>query len=88
MMGWYSSGWDAGWMVLMMFGWVALLGFGAWTVAALTRPRRTAPGSLAVRESAVELLDRRLVAGDIEPEEYLAVRSALDAHSPRPGRAT
>jgi uncharacterized membrane protein len=87
MMGWYGGGWDGGWMVVMMLGWVALLGFGVWAVVALTRirPAPTAHGS--GRESAVDLLDRRLAAGEITPDEYLAVRSVLDAHTPTSGRA-
>lgn len=87
MMGWYGGGWDGGWMVVMMLGWVALLGFGVWAVVALTRTRQTPPADRSGRESAVDLLDRRLAAGEITPDEYLAVRSVLDAHTSTSDRA-
>ena len=87
MMGWYGGGWDGGWMVVMMFGWVALLGFGVWAVVALTRTRQVPTPRPSGRESAVELLDRRLAMGEITADEYLAVRSVLDAHAPGSDRA-
>ena len=79
MMGWYyGNGWGAGWMVVMMLGWVALLGFGVWAVVALTRGRGPAtPASGAVEPRAI--LDRRLAAGEITPEEYARVRGLLDS---------
>jgi putative membrane protein len=87
MMGWYGGGWDGGWMVVMMLAWVAVLGFGVWAVVALTRTRQSPTAPPSGRESAVDLLDRRLAAGEITPDEYLAVRSVLEAHTPTSGRA-
>ena len=81
MMGWYGDGWGAGWMVVMMLGWVALLGLGVWAVVALTRGR----GPATVEPRAVEpraILDRRLAAGEITAEEYVHVRRLLDAPAP------
>ena len=81
MMGLYGDGWGAGWMVVMLFGWVALLAFGVWAVVALTRGR----GPATVERRAVEpraILDRRLAAGEITAEEYAQVRRLLDAPAP------
>jgi putative membrane protein len=83
MMGWYGDGWGAGWMVVMLLGWVALLGFGVWAVVALTRGRGPAtPEPRAVEPRAI--LDRRLAAGEITAEEYAQVRRLLDAPAPPP----
>ena len=85
MMGWYGDGWSAGWMVVMMLGWVALLAFGVWAVVALTRGR----GPTTVEPRAVEpraILDRRLAAGDITAEEYAQLRRLLEAPAPPASR--
>ena len=81
MMGWYGDGWGAGWMVVMLLGWVALLGFGVWAVVALTRGRGPAPVERSVVEARA-ILDRRLAAGEITAEEYVHVRRLLDAPAP------
>lgn len=81
MMGWYGDGWSAGWMVVMMFGWVALLAFGVWAVVALTRARGPAPVELRSADPRA-ILDRRLAAGEITAEEYMQVRTLLDAPAP------
>ena len=81
MMGWYGDGWGAGWMVVMMLGWLALLGFGVWAVVALTRGR----GPAMLEPRPVEpraILDRRLAAGEIAAEEYVQLRRLLDAPAP------
>jgi putative membrane protein len=87
MMGWYNDGWSYGWMFAMMLGWTVLIAAAVWAVVALTRTRQSPTAPPSGRESAVDLLDRRLAAGEITPDEYLAVRSVLEAHTPTSGRA-
>lgn len=87
MMGWSTGGMDAGVMVMMMFALAALIGTAVWAAAALTRPRQPPAVSSPDRESAQDVLDRRLAVGEITADEYLAVRSALDVYVSTPRRA-
>lgn len=85
MMGW--NGANAGWMaVLMVVAWLVLIAVAAWAVVALTRGRRRPDAPPAAGESPAQLLDRRLAAGELTPEEYLALRSALEVYPAAPGR--
>jgi putative membrane protein len=71
----HDMGW--GWGVLMTIGWIALLGL---FVGVLVMAIRNRSG-----ESAREILDRRLAAGEIDPDEYRRAREAMsEGHTGRP----
>lgn len=63
-----------GWAVLMTIGWVILVGLFVALIVGALRDR-------SAKQSARELLDRRLAAGEIDLDEYERLRSAM---SPRP----
>jgi putative membrane protein len=66
-----------GWGILMMLGWLALLGLLVGVVLAVVRDRRSA--------APREILDRRLAAGDIEIDDYRRTRDAMsDGDTGRP----
>ena len=65
----FCSGMGAGGWLLMIGLWAAFLGFVVW---ALTR---LFPGD--PHRGAVEVLDRRLAAGDIDPDTYRQARDEL-----------
>ncbi len=76
MMGNYNTyGWN-GWMVAVMLAWPVLLGLGIWAVVALTRDRTHT--QKVTRETPVEILNRRLAAGEITEEEYARTRHVLN----------
>jgi putative membrane protein len=64
----------------MMLVWalvlLVVLGVGAFVAYQLTRRPRP---ERQLESSAVQLLERRLAAGEIDDEEYLRRRSALDS---------
>lgn len=79
MMGWYhDDGWSS-WMVLVMLAWPLLIALAIWAVVALT------PGggrrSSTSMETPLQVLDRRLAAGDIDPDEYIQSRRLLENRS-------
>jgi putative membrane protein len=90
MMGWYGPG--AGWMMLLPLFWIALIALAVWAVIVLSRgwPNRSSgPGAgqratpdtgETWRETPREILDRRLAAGEIDPETYDELRSRLSGH--------
>jgi uncharacterized membrane protein len=67
-------GW--GWGILMMLGWVILLGLFVMLLVSAMRDRGSSP-------SAREVLDKRLAAGEISIEEYDRARTAMSGD---PGR--
>ena len=69
---WCSMG-SAGW-VFMILAWGALIGAVVWAVSRLF-PSATEPDPL-------ETLDRRLAAGDIDPQTYRQARSELVGTAP------
>ncbi len=84
--GW-GWGWGTGWMLVMMLGWVVLLGFGIWAVVALTRGQSQPPAGPGL-ETSKEILDRRLAAGEITGEEYREARALMQSrHSTPPSPA-
>lgn len=83
MMWWPHEGWGAGWMVVMMLGWVALLAFGIWAVVALTRGQSHPPAAPR-SETPREILDRRLAAGEITSDEYLEAHQLLQTNPTAP----
>ena len=76
-MHWYPGPWTgtAWWgMALMMLLWGGVVGVAAWGIVRSTsaaRPERRP-------ESARDVLDRRLAAGEIDAEEYAQARHLLD----------
>lgn len=57
-----------------------VVGAAVWVGARLLRSPEPA------RTSARALLDRRLVAGEISPEQYFELESAMRSTQPAPGR--
>ena len=75
MMGWYGNGMGSlGWLGMGVF-WLILLGLIMWLVM------RLLPGgggtTRHTAESALETLDRRLAAGELDTQAWQAQRAAL-----------
>lgn len=71
--GWWASSWPWPgilWVAFILLFWGGLLALLIWAVRSSTAPRR-AP------ESALEVLRRRLAAGEITEEEYRRIRDLL-----------
>ncbi|MCU0271549.1 MAG: hypothetical protein MUF83_23310 [Acidimicrobiales bacterium] len=82
MMHWYSGPWSGtAWvgMALMMLLWAAVIGLAVWGIA------RAASAPQGRPESARDVLDRRLAAGEIDAEEYAQARHLLQHHDVSPG---
>lgn len=62
----------AGECLVMILFWSAFLGLAVWAVTQLLGPRNVR-GS----EKARDVLDRRLAAGDLDPETYRRLRDEL-----------
>lgn len=84
MMGWYGGGMGAGGWVGTGLVWVLLLGGIVWLVVQLSRSSQrkeaaatTTATRVPARPGALELLDRRLAAGEIDLAAYQQARSAL-----------
>jgi putative membrane protein len=84
-----NGGWGAmtpfGW-VLMTVLWISVVAVVVWAVARIfpgapggTRDQPTARRDEVDRESPEALLDRRLAAGEIDPETYDQIRERLAA---------
>lgn len=82
----FGWGWAA--MMFMPLLWIVLLGAVIWAVVRLAQPSggagpaRPAPSG---RESALEILDRRLASGEIDTETYREVRDQLTGREVGPG---
>lgn len=76
MMDW-DGGMGAGWWLLMAVFWGLLIVGIVWAVANLFPAR--SPGGEDVRERPEEILDRRLVRGEIDPATYDELRAKLTA---------
>jgi len=68
---WGVHSMGAGWWVLMVLFWAAVIAGVVWLV------RWVATGG-EIRETPGEILDRRLADGALTPEEYEARRSVLN----------
>ena len=79
----WGWGWGSGWMLVMMLGWVVLLGFGIWAVVALTRGQ-SRPPTVPRTEAPQEILDRRLASGEITSAEYLEARELMESQRATP----
>ena len=67
----------SGWLVMILF-WGAFLGLAVWAINQLAGPR-----NVSVSEDARDLLDRRLAAGDLDPQTYRRLRAELGAPAAR-----
>lgn len=74
MNGWYGMG-NAGWLLMTVF-WVVLLGAIVWAVASLFPARGTREAG-GTAERPEEILDRRLVRGEIDAATYDELRAKL-----------
>jgi putative membrane protein len=80
MMGGYGSEIGAlGWLGMGVF-WLLLLGLIVWLVTSLL-PGSKEVATHATRESALEILDRRLASGEIDLADWQALRAALMSSS-------
>lgn len=66
-----------GWLVMILF-WAAFLGLAVWAITQLFGPR-----NVSVSENARDVLDRRLAAGDLDPENYRRLRDELGTTAAR-----
>ncbi len=75
MMGWWYGvdGWSWLWMAgMMIVFWSGVFVLAAWAIRALAGPRQTA-------DTAMDVLRRRLAAGEISPEDFETTKKALGA---------
>ena len=79
MMG-YGWGMGSGWIYMLVF-WVLLVAVIVWAVTRLTPRSEEGNDAARHRETPLEVLQRRLANGEIEPEEYLKIRNQLEATS-------
>jgi putative membrane protein len=87
MMGWYGGAFPLMWMGMGLF-WLALIGVIVWLVVQIARPG-TARGvagptppawpqaAAGGAESPLDVLDRRLAAGEVDLATYREARAAL-----------
>jgi uncharacterized membrane protein len=82
MMHWYGPWSGTAWlgMALMMLLWASVIGLAVWGIA-----RSTSARPEGHPESARDVLDRRLAAGEIDAEEYAHARHLLEHHEARRG---
>jgi putative membrane protein len=76
MFGGYHDGMGGGDWVLMAIFWITLLAVIVWAVVRLVPGRREA-GHERREPEPLEILDRRLARGEIDPDEYRQIRSTL-----------
>ncbi len=74
MMWWYGvDGWSWLWMAgMMILFWGGVIVLGFWAIRALSGPGHGT-------DTAMDVLRRRLAAGEITPEEFERTRKALGA---------
>lgn len=77
MMFWYGNGW--GWWqgALAMVGMVAFWGLLAWAVYALVRGGGHSHVERGGAPDARAVLDERLARGEIDPDQYRAMRELI-----------
>lgn len=75
---WSSGGWSwlwPVWLAVALLFWAGLIALMVWAVRSTFAPRHNAEPT---RESAIEILRRRLASGEITPEEFDRIRQLLD----------
>lgn len=82
MWGWYSGGWNWGWMVgRMVLGvlfWTGLI----WFVVRLLRNGQSGRYDSQGGDDAMAILRRRLATGEISTEEYERLKATLSRPGP------
>lgn len=77
------NGWGWGMGLLgglgMLLFWGLIIGLVIWAIVALTRLSQSGPNRSSAAESALDILRRRLAAGEITPQEYDELRRKLGA---------
>lgn len=70
-----------GWGLMGGFGmllfWLLLIGFGVWLVWTLARSAPAQARGSAGNESPLDILRRRLASGEIDTQEFDAIRQKL-----------
>lgn len=67
------------WSITALIVWALIVGGAAWaTVRVIRQPRRQLPPPLP---SALDILERRLAAGEITREDFDEARARLHAHN-------
>ena len=86
---WYMHGAGWGWWILMSVGmvafWAAVIYLVVWLVRGAPPARRQEPTETST-ETPLDLLQRRLAAGEISVDEYNERRQVLE-QEPRDGGA-
>ena len=77
----YHYGMGAGGWLLMAIFWIALLAIIVWAIVRLV-PARREERREPLELEPLEILDRRLARGEIDPDEYQQVRSTLGGPTP------
>lgn len=82
--GWDGGWWGGGsgwpwpgliWLVFAVLFWAGLIALLIWAVRSTAAPRYRPPDM--TRESAMEVLRRRLAEGEITPEEFERIKELL-----------
>lgn len=82
MWGMHDTG--AGWWIVMPLGMIAFWALVIWAIWRTVSDRPREQGPPAVPETPVEILDRRLAAGEITVGEYEELRETLEGRSRAP----
>ncbi len=74
------SAWGIGFLggLGMLILWGLIIGLVIWLIATLTRLNQSTTGRNAAVHAALDILRRRLAAGDITPQEYEELRRGLE----------
>ena len=72
-----GTGWMLLMMALMVLFWGAIIAGIVWLIRGATQGASAPPASGVMRESPLEILERRFAEGDIPPEDYQARRQVL-----------
>ena len=65
------------WLVFVVLFWGGLIALLIWAVRSTTAPRRHPYQPDMTRESAMDMLRRRLAEGEITPEEFERIKDLL-----------
>ncbi|MEV6524498.1 SHOCT domain-containing protein [Longispora sp. NPDC051575] len=80
----YGDGWGMGWMLIMLVLWGVLTAGVVWVAVRWAQGSASRGGGPVQQASALEILDRRFAAGEIDAASYDEARVRLAG--PGPGR--
>ena len=86
----YGYGSGAWWMMLMPLLWIVLIAVIVWAVVRFIQPGGGNKPVQPLRETPMEILDRRYAHGDIDDDAYTTARARLSGRelgASRPGSA-